>query len=132
MSDWSRLYLNRLIAVAAFAFCFFIAVFARADTTLFNVSYDPTREVCKAINEQFVTEWKRSGQARQFPLKPPPATRAEVALESGAHLVDVDVSTDTVLKPGDRIGLKIERFRVFVADGPVWTGRRAARPVVAG
>ncbi len=71
MSDWSRLYLNRLIALVAFAFCFFIAVFARADTTLFNVSYDPTREVCKAINEQFATEWKkRTGETISIKASP--------------------------------------------------------------
>jgi sulfate/thiosulfate-binding protein len=32
------------------------AVFA--DTTLLNVSYDPTRELYKAVNEAFIKEWK--------------------------------------------------------------------------
>ncbi len=32
------------------------AVFA--DTTLLNVSYDPTRELYKAVNEAFVKDWK--------------------------------------------------------------------------
>jgi sulfate/thiosulfate-binding protein len=31
---------------------------AFADTTLLNVSYDPTRELYKAINEAFVKDWK--------------------------------------------------------------------------
>lgn len=31
---------------------------AFADTTLLNVSYDPTRELYKAINEAFVADWK--------------------------------------------------------------------------
>jgi len=29
-----------------------------ADTTLLNVSYDPTRELYKAVNEAFIKEWK--------------------------------------------------------------------------
>ena len=55
----SRLYLHRLLAAAAFAFCFFIVFFARAETALLNVSYDPTRELYKAINQKFAAEWKR-------------------------------------------------------------------------
>lgn len=31
---------------------------ANAETTLLNVSYDPTREFYKAINEGFATYWK--------------------------------------------------------------------------
>ena len=30
----------------------------RADTTLLNVSYDPTRELYKAVNEAFIKDWK--------------------------------------------------------------------------
>jgi len=33
---------------------------ALADTTLLNVSYDPTRELYKAINDAFAQEWKAS------------------------------------------------------------------------
>ena len=29
-----------------------------ADTTLLNVSYDPTRELYKAVNETFIKDWK--------------------------------------------------------------------------
>jgi sulfate/thiosulfate transport system substrate-binding protein len=32
-----------------------------ADTTLLNVSYDPTRELYKAVNEAFIKEWKAKG-----------------------------------------------------------------------
>src|SRR5688572_18483852 len=32
--------------------------FAFADTTLLNVSYDPTRELYKAFNEVFAAKWK--------------------------------------------------------------------------
>src|SRR5437016_8078402 len=40
------------IAIAAFAGPAF------ADATLLNVSYDPTRELYKAIDEAFVADWK--------------------------------------------------------------------------
>jgi sulfate/thiosulfate-binding protein len=37
---------------------------ARADVTLLNVSYDPTRELYKAINAAFAAEWKtKTGEA---------------------------------------------------------------------
>ena len=36
----------------------FSATPAFADTALLNVSYDPTRELYKAINDQFIAEWK--------------------------------------------------------------------------
>ena len=32
-----------------------------AGQTLLNVSYDPTRELYKAVNEAFVADWKASG-----------------------------------------------------------------------
>jgi sulfate/thiosulfate-binding protein len=32
-----------------------------ADTTLLNVSYDPTRELYKAVNDAFIKEWKAKG-----------------------------------------------------------------------
>src|SRR3982751_2096917 len=32
--------------------------FAFADTTILNVSYDPTRELYKAFNEAFAAKWK--------------------------------------------------------------------------
>ncbi|MGE5608366.1 MAG: substrate-binding domain-containing protein, partial [Bacillota bacterium] len=36
---------------------------ARADTTLLNVSYDPTRELYRDINETFAKQWKaKTGQ----------------------------------------------------------------------
>ena len=38
--------------------CRFSARLARADTTLLNVSYDPTRELYKAINAAFAADWK--------------------------------------------------------------------------
>src|SRR4029453_15225539 len=34
---------------------------ALADTTLLNVSYDPTRELYKAVNEAFIKDWKAKG-----------------------------------------------------------------------
>jgi sulfate/thiosulfate transport system substrate-binding protein len=45
-----------VMALGAFA----IGTPALADTTLLNVSYDPTRELYKAINDAFAQEWKAS------------------------------------------------------------------------
>lgn len=51
--------LSRLVRGAAFAIGLVAgAGAARADTTLLNVSYDPTREFYKAINESFAAKWK--------------------------------------------------------------------------
>jgi sulfate/thiosulfate-binding protein len=47
-----------LAAVALAAFAAAAASAALADTTLLNVSYDPTRELYKAINEAFAKDWK--------------------------------------------------------------------------
>ncbi|MDH7796540.1 MULTISPECIES: sulfate ABC transporter substrate-binding protein [unclassified Beijerinckia] len=51
--------------IAAFAFVFFVAWGARAQTgELLNVSYDPTRELYRAINTAFIAQWKaKTGQA---------------------------------------------------------------------
>ncbi len=49
---------NTLGAVAAVGFAAVAASSAFADTTLLNVSYDPTRELYKAVNEAFAKEWK--------------------------------------------------------------------------
>jgi sulfate/thiosulfate transport system substrate-binding protein len=46
-------------AVASVAFASSVSVApALADKTLLNVSYDPTRELYKAINEAFAADWK--------------------------------------------------------------------------
>ena len=49
---------NTLAAVAAIGFTTFAASAVLADTTLLNVSYDPTRELYKAVNQAFVKDWK--------------------------------------------------------------------------
>jgi sulfate transport system substrate-binding protein len=46
-------------AVAGLALASGIALPAHAATTLLNVSYDPTRELYKAIDEAFVKDWKQ-------------------------------------------------------------------------
>src|SRR5260221_5576225 len=45
---------------AAFVLAGFAAIVpaASADTTILNVSYDPTRELYKAIDAAFVADWK--------------------------------------------------------------------------
>jgi len=48
----------RILAVAA-AFSLTLASgCGSADTTLLNVSYDPTRELYHAVNEAFIKDWK--------------------------------------------------------------------------
>ena len=40
---------------------------ARADQSLLNVSYDPTRELYKAINPAFIADWKaKTGETVQI------------------------------------------------------------------
>jgi sulfate transport system substrate-binding protein len=51
--------MNPLLRATAFAFGLIAgAAAAHADTTLLNVSYDPTREFYKAIDEAFAAHWK--------------------------------------------------------------------------
>jgi sulfate transport system substrate-binding protein len=51
--------MRRSIA-AAFAYAVFaLAGSARADTTLLNVSYDPTRELYRDVNAAFAADWKK-------------------------------------------------------------------------
>jgi sulfate/thiosulfate transport system substrate-binding protein len=52
---------STLAAGAAFIFTALAASAVLADTTLLNVSYDPTRELYKAVNEAFIKDWKTKG-----------------------------------------------------------------------
>jgi sulfate/thiosulfate transport system substrate-binding protein len=49
---------STLAAGAALIVTAFAASAVLADTTLLNVSYDPTRELYKAVNEAFIKDWK--------------------------------------------------------------------------
>jgi sulfate/thiosulfate transport system substrate-binding protein len=49
---------NTLAAVAALIFASVGATAVLADQTILNVSYDPTRELYKAVNEAFAKDWK--------------------------------------------------------------------------
>ena len=54
--DWA-------LVLLSFAMVFSIVLGAHAQTELLNVSYDPTRELYRAINEAFVNDWKaRTGE----------------------------------------------------------------------
>jgi sulfate/thiosulfate transport system substrate-binding protein len=53
-----RRFRNTLAVLAAAGFTTVAASAVLADTTLLNVSYDPTRELYKAVNEAFAREWK--------------------------------------------------------------------------
>lgn len=58
-----RRILEAALILGAFSICFGIVSGARAQTELLNVSYDPTRELYRAINAAFIEEWqKKSGQ----------------------------------------------------------------------
>ena len=52
---------STLAAAAALIIATFAAGAVLADTTLLNVSYDPTRELYKAVNEAFIKDWKAKG-----------------------------------------------------------------------
>lgn len=56
--------MSRFLLAAAFVFSLFpAAVPAQSQTTLLNVSYDPTRELYQDINKHFIAEWqKKTGQ----------------------------------------------------------------------
>jgi sulfate/thiosulfate-binding protein len=51
--------LRRLLALLALVALIGVASHARAQTTLLNVSYDPTRELYRDINALFAAEWKK-------------------------------------------------------------------------
>jgi sulfate/thiosulfate-binding protein len=50
---------SRRAVVAGLAASVVLPAAARADVTLLNVSYDPTRELYKAINAAFAADWKQ-------------------------------------------------------------------------
>src|SRR5215510_7540306 len=51
---------NTLAAAAALGLALGVSA-ALADTTLLNVSYDPTRELYKDVNAAFIKDWKAKG-----------------------------------------------------------------------
>jgi ABC-type sulfate transport system substrate-binding protein len=51
-----------LIALASFGLILWAVVPARAQQPLLNVSYDPTREFYKELNDAFLADWKEKGQ----------------------------------------------------------------------
>jgi sulfate/thiosulfate transport system substrate-binding protein len=53
--------LRSTLAAGAALITAFAASAVLADTTLLNVSYDPTRELYKAVNEAFIKDWKAKG-----------------------------------------------------------------------
>ena len=53
-----RRVLDHVLAFGALLLILMITVAAHAQTTLLNVSYDPTRELYKALNQAFAADWK--------------------------------------------------------------------------
>src|SRR5262249_59211503 len=54
-----RRFRKTLAAVAAAGLTTVAASAVLADTTLLNVSYDPTRQLFKAVHEAFAKDWKK-------------------------------------------------------------------------
>ena len=46
-----------IVTASAALFTAFAASAVLADTTLLNVSYDPTRELYKEVNAAFIKDW---------------------------------------------------------------------------
>jgi sulfate/thiosulfate-binding protein len=58
-----RRVVDHLLFFGAMLFVICVATFAHAQTTFLNVSYDPTRELYKQLNQAFAAEWKaRTGE----------------------------------------------------------------------
>ncbi|HYA80881.1 MAG TPA: sulfate ABC transporter substrate-binding protein, partial [Methylocystis sp.] len=66
MLRWSRLLGRPALHATAFGAALLCAAAAQAAPALLNVSYDPTRELYKAINPAFVADWKaKTGETIQ-------------------------------------------------------------------
>lgn len=66
-SGLSRRAFGQLAAGVGLASAIGVPTAAFADTTLLNVSYDPTRELYKAINAAFAADWKtKTGEGLQI------------------------------------------------------------------
>ena len=64
-----RRFRSTLAAIAAVGFTTVAASAVLADTTLLNVSYDPTRELYKAVNEAFAKDWQAKTGEKVTTLK---------------------------------------------------------------
>ena len=58
MRNLASRYLDPLLFGASFLFLLVMIVYGHAAESLLNVSYDPTRELYKAINAAFIADWK--------------------------------------------------------------------------
>ena len=58
MKNLANRFLDPILFGASFLFLMVMVVFGHASESLLNVSYDPTRELYKAINAAFVADWK--------------------------------------------------------------------------
>src|SRR5687768_16483416 len=55
--------IDRVFLTASFILCFAIVSGVRAQGELLNVSYDPTRELYREINQAFAAQWReKTGQ----------------------------------------------------------------------
>jgi sulfate/thiosulfate transport system substrate-binding protein len=59
--------LDIILFALAFGFLIFTTLFVHAETVLLNVSYDPTRELYKQMNDAFSVQWlAQTGEAVRF------------------------------------------------------------------
>ena len=84
--------------------------FAFADTSLLNVSYDPTRELYKEFNAAFAAKWKA---------------------ETGAASVILETKTDSALLGGFILRAGSVRYDWSTAGRIGRLGRELARPADA-
>lgn len=57
-------WMTRIVGMAMFGAGLLIATIARADVTLLNVSYDPTRELYQDINAAFAKQWEATAKEK--------------------------------------------------------------------
>src|SRR5215210_6951979 len=85
---------STLAALAAVGFTTVAASIALADTTLLNVSYDPTRELYKAVDAAFAKQWKeQTGETVTIDQAPPvqqTSRHAPTALTSSSGSTKVE------------------------------------------
>ena len=105
-----------LRALAAVALAAGVAAHA-ADVTLLNVSYDPTREFYKDVNEAFSAEWKKkTGQALQIRMSHGGSGRQARAVIDG---LAADVVTLALAQDVDEVAArtgKIGDGKIFVQN----------------
>ena len=94
-------------AVTAFLLMYCTASSVWAEQTLLNVSYDPTRELYKALNEAFIADWKaKTGEDVEIKMLGDLQRQRFHGLDDGQHAVDgvdAQVRRGRVRRPANRL-----------------------------